>query len=129
MDLQDQGVIDSGCSRHMTGNMSYLTDYKEIDGGYVAFGGNPKGGKITKKVIFDLWLELVSLRLSLCIRFTVLASISLPDTSKQATSLIVLLLIERISIFIVNTFVSLGCSGNITRIMRRTLKIFLVFTV
>ncbi|GJT61622.1 hypothetical protein Tco_1005155 [Tanacetum coccineum] len=47
MDLQDKGVIDSGCSRHMTGNMSYLTDYEEIDGGYVAFGGNPKGGKIT----------------------------------------------------------------------------------
>ncbi|GJX66478.1 retrovirus-related pol polyprotein from transposon TNT 1-94 [Tanacetum coccineum] len=45
----DQGVIDSGCSRHMTGNMSYLTDYEEIDGGYVAFGGNPKGGKITGK--------------------------------------------------------------------------------
>ncbi|GJR89580.1 hypothetical protein Tco_0213591 [Tanacetum coccineum] len=38
----DQGVIDSGCSRHMTGNMSYLTDYEEIDGGYVAFRGNPK---------------------------------------------------------------------------------------
>ncbi|GJU29214.1 hypothetical protein Tco_1172803 [Tanacetum coccineum] len=51
MDLQDQGVIDSGCSRHMTGNMSYLTDYEEIDGGYVAFGGNPKGGKITGKVM------------------------------------------------------------------------------
>ncbi|GJT58856.1 putative ribonuclease H-like domain-containing protein [Tanacetum coccineum] len=47
--LQDKGVIDSGCSRHMTGNMSYLTDYEEIDGGYVAFGGNPKGGKITGK--------------------------------------------------------------------------------
>ncbi|GJX86332.1 retrovirus-related pol polyprotein from transposon TNT 1-94 [Tanacetum coccineum] len=45
----DQGVIDSGCSRHMTGNMSYLTDYEEIDRGYVAFGGNPKGGKITGK--------------------------------------------------------------------------------
>ncbi|GJX23246.1 ribonuclease H-like domain-containing protein [Tanacetum coccineum] len=45
--LQDQGVIDSGCSRHMTGNMSYLTDYKEIDEGYVAFRGKPKGGKIT----------------------------------------------------------------------------------
>ncbi|GJX33191.1 hypothetical protein Tco_0243046, partial [Tanacetum coccineum] len=45
IDLQDQRVIDSGCSRHMTGNMSYLTDYEEIDGGYVAFGGNPKGGK------------------------------------------------------------------------------------
>ncbi|GKC54059.1 hypothetical protein Tco_1076804, partial [Tanacetum coccineum] len=46
---QDQGVIDSGCSRHMTGNMSYLTNYEEIDGGYVAFGGNPKGRKITGK--------------------------------------------------------------------------------
>ncbi|GJW45840.1 hypothetical protein Tco_0077486 [Tanacetum coccineum] len=42
IDLQDQGVIDSGCSRHMTGNMSYLTDYEEIDGGYVTFGRNPK---------------------------------------------------------------------------------------
>ncbi|GKB83000.1 ribonuclease H-like domain-containing protein [Tanacetum coccineum] len=38
MDLQDQEVIDSGCSRHMTGNMSYLTDYEEMDGGYVSFG-------------------------------------------------------------------------------------------
>ncbi|GJS59924.1 hypothetical protein Tco_0654708 [Tanacetum coccineum] len=44
LDLQDKGVIDSGCSRQMTGNMSYLTDYEEIDGGYVAFGGNPKRG-------------------------------------------------------------------------------------
>ncbi|GKB82462.1 putative ribonuclease H-like domain-containing protein, partial [Tanacetum coccineum] len=44
--IQDKGVIDSGCSSHMTGNMTYLTDYKEIDGGYVAFGGNPKGRKI-----------------------------------------------------------------------------------
>ncbi|GJV72823.1 putative ribonuclease H-like domain-containing protein [Tanacetum coccineum] len=49
MDLQDKRVIDSGCLRHMTGNMSYLTDYEEIDGGYVAFGGNPNGGKITRK--------------------------------------------------------------------------------
>ncbi|GKA03425.1 putative ribonuclease H-like domain-containing protein [Tanacetum coccineum] len=36
MDLQDQGVIDSGCSRHMTGNMSYLTDYEKIDRGYLS---------------------------------------------------------------------------------------------
>ncbi|GJY28942.1 hypothetical protein Tco_0404709 [Tanacetum coccineum] len=49
IDLQDQGVIDSGCSRHMIGNMSYLTDYEEIDRGYVAFRGNPKEGKITRK--------------------------------------------------------------------------------
>ncbi|GKF95860.1 hypothetical protein Tco_0288595 [Tanacetum coccineum] len=43
-DLQEKGVVNSGCSRHMTGNMSYLTDFEEIDGGYVTFGGNPKGG-------------------------------------------------------------------------------------
>nr|GEV87747.1 hypothetical protein [Tanacetum cinerariifolium] len=49
MDLQDKEVIDSGCLRHMTENMSYLTYYEEIDGGYVAFKGNPKGGKITRK--------------------------------------------------------------------------------
>ncbi|GKD98155.1 ribonuclease H-like domain-containing protein [Tanacetum coccineum] len=57
-DLQEKQVIDSGCSRHMTGNMSYLTDFKEIDRGYVAFGGNPKGEKITGRVTSDeskLW--------------------------------------------------------------------------
>nr|GEU46046.1 copia protein [Tanacetum cinerariifolium] len=43
--LKDKGVIDSRCSRHMTGNMSYLTNFEEINGGYVAFGGNPKGEK------------------------------------------------------------------------------------
>ncbi|GKA13781.1 hypothetical protein Tco_0693427, partial [Tanacetum coccineum] len=37
-DLKDKGVFDSGCSRHMTGNRSYFTDYEEIDGGFVAFG-------------------------------------------------------------------------------------------
>nr|GEY88205.1 putative ribonuclease H-like domain-containing protein [Tanacetum cinerariifolium] len=47
--LKDKGVIDSGCSRHMTGNMSYLSDFEELNGGYVAFVGNPKGGKIFGK--------------------------------------------------------------------------------
>nr|GEW31322.1 hypothetical protein [Tanacetum cinerariifolium] len=47
--LHEKGVIDSGCSRHMTRNMSYLSEYEEIDGGYVAFGGDPKRGKITGK--------------------------------------------------------------------------------
>nr|GEW48282.1 hypothetical protein [Tanacetum cinerariifolium] len=40
--LKDKSVIDSGCSRHMTRNISFLSDLKEIDKGYVAFGGNPK---------------------------------------------------------------------------------------
>nr|GEW83302.1 retrovirus-related Pol polyprotein from transposon TNT 1-94 [Tanacetum cinerariifolium] len=45
-DLKDKGVINSGCSRHMIGNISYLSDFEEINREYVAFGGNPKGGKI-----------------------------------------------------------------------------------
>nr|GEU74448.1 hypothetical protein [Tanacetum cinerariifolium] len=36
--LQHKGVIDSRCSIHMTGNMSYLSDYEELNRGYVAFG-------------------------------------------------------------------------------------------
>ncbi|GKD40975.1 ribonuclease H-like domain-containing protein, partial [Tanacetum coccineum] len=47
LELQEKGVIDSGCSRNMTGNKSYLSDYEEINGGFVAFRGDPKGGKIT----------------------------------------------------------------------------------
>ncbi|GJT85523.1 putative ribonuclease H-like domain-containing protein [Tanacetum coccineum] len=49
LELHEKGVIDSGCSRHMTENKSYLLDYEEIDGGFVAFGGDPKGGRITDK--------------------------------------------------------------------------------
>ncbi|GKE64040.1 hypothetical protein Tco_1518201 [Tanacetum coccineum] len=45
----DQGFFDSGCSKHMTGNKSFLTDYQEVDGGFVAFVGCPKEGKITGK--------------------------------------------------------------------------------
>nr|GEY37082.1 hypothetical protein [Tanacetum cinerariifolium] len=51
MDLHNQGVIDSGYLRHMTRNMPCLTDYKDIDGGYVAFGENNKEGKITEKEV------------------------------------------------------------------------------
>nr|GEU28733.1 ribonuclease H-like domain-containing protein [Tanacetum cinerariifolium] len=46
---KEKGVIDSGCSRHMTRNMSYLSEYEEINGGYVAFGGDHKRGKVTGK--------------------------------------------------------------------------------
>ncbi|GKC59092.1 ribonuclease H-like domain-containing protein, partial [Tanacetum coccineum] len=46
---EDQGYVDSGCLRHMTSNMSYLSDFKEFDGGYVTFGGGAKGGRIAGK--------------------------------------------------------------------------------
>ncbi|GJY86718.1 putative ribonuclease H-like domain-containing protein [Tanacetum coccineum] len=45
--LKYKGMFDSGCSRHMTGNKALLTDYQDIDGGFVAFGGSTRGGKIT----------------------------------------------------------------------------------
>nr|GFA60877.1 retrovirus-related Pol polyprotein from transposon TNT 1-94 [Tanacetum cinerariifolium] len=44
-----KGYWDSGCSRHMTGNISYLSEYEPYDGGYVSFGHG--GGKITGKGI------------------------------------------------------------------------------
>nr|GEZ86226.1 ribonuclease H-like domain-containing protein [Tanacetum cinerariifolium] len=36
--IDDKGYWDSGCSRHMTCNISYLSDFKPFDGGYVSFG-------------------------------------------------------------------------------------------
>ncbi|GJR07145.1 ribonuclease H-like domain-containing protein [Tanacetum coccineum] len=37
--LQNKGIIDSGCSRHMTRNKAYLAEYQDFNGGLVAFGG------------------------------------------------------------------------------------------
>nr|GEY26775.1 ribonuclease H-like domain-containing protein [Tanacetum cinerariifolium] len=45
--IDDKGYWDSGCSRHMTGNISYLSDYEPFDRGYVSFGQG--GYKITEK--------------------------------------------------------------------------------
>nr|GFA70268.1 hypothetical protein [Tanacetum cinerariifolium] len=36
--IDDKGYWDSGCSKHMTGNISYLSDYEPFDRGYVSFG-------------------------------------------------------------------------------------------
>nr|GEY22563.1 hypothetical protein [Tanacetum cinerariifolium] len=45
--IDDKGYWDSGCSRHMTGNISYHSDYEPFDRGYVSFGQG--GCKITGK--------------------------------------------------------------------------------
>ncbi|GKA22739.1 hypothetical protein Tco_0708701 [Tanacetum coccineum] len=45
----DTGFVDSGCSRHTNGNIAYLLDFKEFDGGYVTFGGGAHGGRISCK--------------------------------------------------------------------------------
>nr|GEU90743.1 putative reverse transcriptase domain-containing protein [Tanacetum cinerariifolium] len=49
--LKDKGVIDNGCSRHMIRNMSYLSDFEALNGGYVTFEGNPKGAANPKTAI------------------------------------------------------------------------------
>nr|GEV62090.1 ribonuclease H-like domain-containing protein [Tanacetum cinerariifolium]GEW27828.1 ribonuclease H-like domain-containing protein [Tanacetum cinerariifolium] len=36
--LKNKRIIDSGCSRHMTGNKAYLVDYQDYNGGPVTFG-------------------------------------------------------------------------------------------
>ncbi|GJS22699.1 hypothetical protein Tco_0451331 [Tanacetum coccineum] len=43
-EYKEKRVIDSGCSRHMTRNKCYLTEYK--DGGFVSFGD----GQAEKKI-------------------------------------------------------------------------------
>ncbi|GJU08335.1 putative ribonuclease H-like domain-containing protein, partial [Tanacetum coccineum] len=44
--LQDHAVMDSGCSSHMAGNKAYLSDYEDFNGGFVAFGSDPKGDEL-----------------------------------------------------------------------------------
>ncbi|GJT40623.1 hypothetical protein Tco_0940488 [Tanacetum coccineum] len=46
-EYKEKGVIDSGCSRHMTGNKLYLTKYEDYDGGFVSFGDGK--GRISGK--------------------------------------------------------------------------------
>ncbi|GKC41178.1 ribonuclease H-like domain-containing protein, partial [Tanacetum coccineum] len=46
-EYKETGVIDSVCSRHMTGNRCYLTEYKDYDGGFVSFGDGK--GRISRK--------------------------------------------------------------------------------
>ncbi|GKE02545.1 hypothetical protein Tco_1390528, partial [Tanacetum coccineum] len=45
--LKNKGIVDSRCSRHMTGNKAYLAEYQDFNGGSVAFGGSK--GYITGK--------------------------------------------------------------------------------
>ncbi|GJW68228.1 hypothetical protein Tco_0122652 [Tanacetum coccineum] len=46
-EYKEKGVIDSGCSRHMTITKCYLTEYKDYDGGFVSFGDGK--GRISEK--------------------------------------------------------------------------------
>ncbi|GKA74138.1 hypothetical protein Tco_0780440 [Tanacetum coccineum] len=42
-------IDPQGRLKNKTGNKDFLIDYQDIDGGFVAFGGSARGGKITGK--------------------------------------------------------------------------------
>ncbi|GKA35104.1 ribonuclease H-like domain-containing protein [Tanacetum coccineum] len=46
-EYREKGVINSSCSRHMTGNKYYLTEYEDYDGRFVSFGDGK--GRISGK--------------------------------------------------------------------------------
>ncbi|GJV46996.1 putative ribonuclease H-like domain-containing protein [Tanacetum coccineum] len=48
-EYKEKGVINSGCSRHMTRKKCYLTEYEDYDGGFVSFGDGK--GRISGKVL------------------------------------------------------------------------------
>ncbi|GJS36149.1 hypothetical protein Tco_0534531 [Tanacetum coccineum] len=68
--LQDHAMVDSGCSSHMTGNKAYLSDYEDYNGGFVAFGSNPKGGKIMGKDLLIKGFDVI--------RFNFLMNVPVP---------------------------------------------------
>nr|GEX76963.1 hypothetical protein [Tanacetum cinerariifolium] len=56
----DKGFFDSGCSRNMTRNIAYLSNFKEFDEGYVTFWGEEHmvkeflvGNKVVHKELGD----------------------------------------------------------------------------
>nr|GEW49830.1 ribonuclease H-like domain-containing protein [Tanacetum cinerariifolium] len=46
-EYKEKGVIDSGCSRHITGNKCYITNFEAYDGGFVSF--RDRKGRISGK--------------------------------------------------------------------------------
>ncbi|GJZ83418.1 hypothetical protein Tco_0648591 [Tanacetum coccineum] len=79
-DLKDKGLIASGCSRHMIGNRSYLTDYEEINGEFVAFGVFTQMCDKNNSVLFtDTECVVLSLNFKLTDESHVLLKVSRKD--------------------------------------------------
>nr|GEZ51408.1 hypothetical protein [Tanacetum cinerariifolium] len=52
--LKDQGYFGNGCSRHITGNISYLADFKEHDEGMLPLGKELKVVRLLAKAQSEL---------------------------------------------------------------------------
>ncbi|GJY05680.1 hypothetical protein Tco_0371620 [Tanacetum coccineum] len=54
--LKNKRIFDSGCSRLHERNKDFLTDYQDIDGGFVAFGGSARGDQLLQGIILNKML-------------------------------------------------------------------------
>lgn len=52
--------LDSGCSRHMTGNKALFTSFEDYNGGSVRFGDGGKAKVIGKGILFIPGMFLVN---------------------------------------------------------------------
>nr|GEU72199.1 hypothetical protein [Tanacetum cinerariifolium] len=107
----DKRFIDSRCSRHVTGNIAYLSDFKEFNGGYVAFGGGTHGGRISRKMCdkknYVLFTDTGCLILS--------SNFKLPDESQ-----ILLKIPKKDNMYSMKNIVpkeSLTCLDNLVRVL------------
>ncbi|GKA09408.1 zf-CCHC domain-containing protein [Tanacetum coccineum] len=56
--LPDDWIVDSGCTKHMTGNRRLFTSYKAYDGGHVVLGRNLKALGWLLEEIHVTWAHL-----------------------------------------------------------------------
>nr|GEX82762.1 hypothetical protein [Tanacetum cinerariifolium] len=80
--LKDQGYFDSRCFRHMIGNISYLTDFKEHDEGMLPLGEELKVVRLLEKAPSELQNEVAKRRDRTLIEAsrTMIADSKLPTT-------------------------------------------------
>ncbi|XP_071739399.1 uncharacterized protein [Rutidosis leptorrhynchoides] len=55
---EEDWIIDSGCTTHMTGNKDFFTKYTEDNGGDVIFGGDVRGKIVGKRNITNYKITL-----------------------------------------------------------------------
>ncbi|GJZ64458.1 hypothetical protein Tco_0620879 [Tanacetum coccineum] len=63
MEIDSQEIVDSGCTKHMTGNRRLFTSYKEYDGGHVIFRSNLKGKVSVEVILLMTTLQLPIVRI------------------------------------------------------------------
>nr|GEX79653.1 retrotransposon protein [Tanacetum cinerariifolium] len=128
----DECIKDNGCSKHMMGKRKLFPTYKAYNGGNAIFESNLCGNIIGKgfpaqsvgssstKVSDSPCLLVLITGTSQSRQHVITRSIHI-ESCKSPTRSLFDVGSSRISIFIVNTFVSLGCSGKFSRKMRMTL--------